>query len=130
MDNLSVFLIHGSQNFDFLKEIKHEYETNILGLESNSSKNENNSELKEEDIKEKVNELFFSKLTESEIEIIQKEHKLLSEGLGISVGLCNRTVKGELIKEEISTIFEQLEIILKSIVIFLLSYLYHSKKTS
>jgi hypothetical protein len=30
MDNLDVFLLHGSQNFEFLREIKQEYEQKVL----------------------------------------------------------------------------------------------------
>ena len=51
---MDVFLLHGSQNYAFLKEIKVEYEEQVVKKMENNT-NENNSELKEEEIKEKVN---------------------------------------------------------------------------
>ena len=63
---MDVFLLHGSQNYAFLKEIKVEYEEQVVKKMENNT-NENNSELKEEEIKEKVNEIFFSKISQEEI---------------------------------------------------------------
>lgn len=62
---MDVFLLYGSQNFAFMKEIKTDYETKIKEMLENS--NDNNSELKEDDTKEMVTKLIFEKLNEEEI---------------------------------------------------------------
>lgn len=58
-----------------------------------NSTNENNSELKEEEIKEKINEIFFSKLTSDQMENIAIEHQKLSNGLGYRIGVLSATTK-------------------------------------
>lgn len=43
MNNMDVFLLHGSQNFEFLREIKQEYEQKIINQISLSTQKQQNS---------------------------------------------------------------------------------------
>ncbi|CDW90017.1 UNKNOWN [Stylonychia lemnae] len=160
LNNLDVFLLYGSQNLEFMNEIKEEYEMKIGNLiitgpavkqtlsteqnteynndsqvqvqdeepfvevqqleelkneiESQNNQNEisqviegtaqiqintlievsNNQNLKNEEIRDKLHELFFKRISEKDMVRIMEEHQRMSFGLGILVGL---TGKGGLI---------------------------------
>jgi hypothetical protein len=95
MNNLDVFLLYGSQNLDFMKEIKKEYEDSVgqlvLGqVDINPTTQSNNQVLKEEELRDKLQELFFKRIKEDDLVRIMEEHQRLSHGLGILVGIAGR----------------------------------------
>ena len=59
---MDVFMCHANKDYQFLQDIKKEYEEKIVTLYSDSS--ENIQESRAIDIRNKVKELFLSKLSE------------------------------------------------------------------
>jgi hypothetical protein len=89
MSNIEVFINHGHHNFEFLRDIKQEYEHTITTqcVQADDDPSLDFKPPNETELRNKVRDLFLSKVTEEDVRQIQEEHERLSEGLGIKIGL-------------------------------------------
>ena len=75
-------MIHGSEGFKFIQQLRSEYETILTGEVLDES-----SRAREEDMRARLKEIILAKLSGEELARIVDEHMRLGQALGVAVGI-------------------------------------------
>ena len=75
-------MIHGSEGFKFIQQLRSEYETILTGDVLDES-----SRAREEDMRARLKEIILAKLSGEELARIVDEHMRLGQALGMAVGI-------------------------------------------